>query len=162
MTETSLLLAIPVLPVLWWMAWSDLARMTIPNAAVLMTVAIFVILGPLALEGREWLLRLAGLPVMLAIGFLLSIAGVLGAGDAKAIAALVPFVAHDDLPSVLIIFALSLVLGLILHRLVRITPARRMALHWRSWNHAMMPAGLSIATTMVVYILMPIGQEWTT
>lgn len=159
MTETPLLLAIPLLPVLWWMAWSDLSRMTIPNLAVLSAFGIFLVLGPFAFTSGEWLSRLAAMPVMLALGFVLSLAGVMGAGDAKAIAALAPFVARSDMPRVLILFALALVLGLVLHRLVRISPARRMVPGWRSWTDAMVPAGLSIATTLVVYILLPFGQE---
>ena len=162
MSEIPLPLALPLLPVLWWIAWSDLARMTIPNAAVLTALMIFLCIGPFSLGLDEWLSRLAGLPVMLALGFMFSLAGVMGAGDAKAIAALSPFVARSDVASVLIVFASALLLGLALHRIIRAGPIRKLAPHWRSWTDAKLPAGLCIATTMAVYILLPFVDQLTT
>lgn len=145
-----------LIPVLLWIAWSDLARMKIPNMAVLGVLAIFVLVGPLVLSIGDWGWRLLHFPPVLLLVFLLSQAGVMGAGDAKALAALAPYVALVDALAVLLILAVCMVGGLILHRVARrIGPLRRATPTWESWRDAAFPMGLSISAAMLIYVLVP-------
>lgn len=151
-----LLLVLPLTPLLLWIAWSDLARMRIRNVTVLAIMLVFLLLGPLALEVRDWGWRLTHLPIVLVLGFVLSVAGVLGAGDAKALAALAPFVAVRDVGSALLVLAVAMVAGLVLHRIVRrVGVMRRLAPGWASWTDGAFPMGLSISAAMLVYISIP-------
>ena len=65
--------------------------MKIPNIAVMVLVAGFAVLGLFAFDFTQYLWQWSHLVVVLVIGFLLNMAGVLGAGDAKFAAAAAPF-----------------------------------------------------------------------
>ena len=68
-----------VLPVCLWVAWSDMARMKIPNAAVLALAAIWLLLGPWLVPLPDWGWGWARLAGVLAVGFVLNMGGALGA-----------------------------------------------------------------------------------
>lgn len=136
-----------------WGAWSDLARMKIPNKAVLALLAVFVIIGVITLPLDEYLWRYAHLVIVLVIGFLLTITGLVGAGDAKFAAVIAPFVAVVDLTNVAAIFAVTTIVAFVLHRFARATPLRKLAPNWESWERKKdFPMGLPLAVTLIIYL----------
>jgi len=142
-----------VVPIALWVAWSDMARMKIPNPAVLALVGVFLVLGPVVLPLAEWGWRWVHLVAMLLAGFVASAVGLLGAGDAKFAAAAAPFVAVQDLALLAIVFASLLLGGFAAHRLVRaIPPLRRLAPDWASWTHRKFPMGLALGPTLALYL----------
>ncbi|RVT87146.1 hypothetical protein DXV76_03405 [Rhodobacteraceae bacterium CCMM004] len=142
-----------VLPICLWVAWSDMATMKIPNKAVLALAAVFLVVGPLALPLEVWAWQWLHLAVVLAVGFVLNVAGGLGAGDAKFAAAAAPFVLSADIGVVLFLFGAATLAAFATHRLARaLPPLRRRTAHWASWTHAKFPLGLALGPTLLFYL----------
>jgi len=143
-----------VAPICIWVAWSDLSRMKIPNKAVIALFVVFVVLGFFLFPLPELGWRLLQLVIVLAITFVLSILRVLGAGDAKFIAAMAPFVASREFTLVLMIFAVAVVLGFLLHRIARSIPrVRNLVPEWESWERTRdFPMGFPLAVTLVTFL----------
>ena len=85
-----------VVPITIWVSWSDMATMKIPNKAVLALLAVFLVVGLIALPFLEYLWRWSHFAVILVIGFVCASLGMMGAGDAKYAAAMAPFIARED------------------------------------------------------------------
>lgn len=153
-TAASALWFLPfALPIAIWVAWSDMARMKIPNTAVIALTAVFVVVGLLALPLEVWAWRWVHLAVVLAIGFVANMARLLGAGDAKFAAAMAPFIHRDDLVMFAYLFAATLLAGFAIHRLAKQVPAvRRRTEGWESWVRKDFPMGLSLAGALVFYL----------
>ena len=144
-----------VLPICLWAAWSDMARMKIPNRAVLALAGVFVVAGALALPFDAYLRGLGLGAVWLAAGFVVATLGLVGAGDAKFAAAMAPFVAAGDGLPFLMLFALVLLASFAVQRGARAMPAaRRLAPHWESWQRSEFPAGIALAAALVIYLAM--------
>jgi prepilin peptidase CpaA len=142
-----------VAPIALWVAWSDLARMKIPNAAVLALVAVYLIVGPFVLPLGEWGWRWLHLAIVLAVGFVANMAGLLGAGDAKFLAAAAPFVAAADALALTILFASLLIAAFATHRLMRaLPPVRRAVPDWASWTHRKFPMGFALGPALAFYL----------
>lgn len=142
-----------VLPVCLWVAWSDMAFMKIPNTAVLALTGIFAVIGLIALPLPDYGWRWLHLVVVLVIGFLLTTAGAMGAGDAKFGAAMAPFIAAPDWRLFLVVFSITLLAAFAAHRLARAIPVLRgMAPQWASWSHKKFPMGLALAGSLLVYL----------
>lgn len=140
-------------PIALWVMWSDMATMRIPNRAVIALIAVFAGVGLLALPFEAWLWRWAHLGVVLALGFVLSAARLLGAGDAKFAAAMAPFIALPDLGVFLPLFAAILLASFAAHRLVRAIPALRgLSPGWVSWESRQFPMGLALGAGLVAYL----------
>ncbi|MEM9248608.1 MAG: prepilin peptidase [Pseudomonadota bacterium] len=136
-----------------WVAWSDLARMKIPNAAVLTLLALFLVVGPFLLPLAEWGWRWTHALVLLAAGYVLNQIGALGAGDAKFVAAAAPFVALEDAPLLLLPLSGLLLTGLVAHRIARRIPAlRALAPTWKSWTNPKFPAGFALGPALPLYL----------
>ena len=143
-----------VLPICIWVAWNDMKFMKIPNRAVIALTAVFVLVGLIALPLPEYPWRLLQLLVVLAIGFVLNMAGALGAGDAKFAAAAAPFIAPGDLSLVLYLFAAVLLAAVATHRLARrIGPIRRLTPDWQSWQRRDFPMGLALGAGLGFYLI---------
>ena len=142
-----------VIPIAIWVAWSDMKFMKIPNKAVLALGAVFAVVGLLALPLPEYGWRWVQLAVVLAIGFALTIAGLVGAGDAKFAAAMAPFVALPDARAFIGIFAACLLAAFVAHRLMRAIPAVRAAApDWASWTHKKFPMGLALSGALLIHL----------
>lgn len=129
--------------------------MIIPNKAVMALVIAFAVLGLIALPLTDYLWRWSHLVVMLVIGMLLNAGRVMGAGDAKFIAAAAPFVALGDLTTVALLLAICLVVGLALHRLAKNSPFRRLVPDWKSWTSGRrFPMGFPLAATLTLYLFL--------
>ena len=142
-----------VAPIALWVAWSDLSRMKIPNAAVLATAAVFLLVGPVVLPLADWGWRWLHLAIVLVVGFLANMAGLLGAGDAKFAAAAAPFVAAADALALLTVFAALILGAFAAHRLMRaLPPVRRAVPHWQSWTAEKFPMGLALGPGLALYL----------
>jgi prepilin peptidase CpaA len=141
------------LPISIWVAWSDMARMKIPNKAVMALVAVYAVVGLIALPLDAYGWRWLHLVVVLAIGFVANMAGLLGAGDAKFAAAMAPFVVRDDLVLFAYLFAATLLAGVVIHRLAKRVPAiRGRTADWESWQRKDFPMGLCLGGALVFYL----------
>ncbi|TCP62263.1 prepilin peptidase CpaA [Rhodovulum bhavnagarense] len=141
------------LPIGLWVAFSDLKTMRIPNKSVYALVAVFAVVGLAVLPLEIWAWRWAHLLVILIMGFVLNMAGVIGAGDAKFAAAMAPFVALSDVMMALMLLSLILIAALLTHRILRRIPAmRRIAPDWASWEARDFPMGLALGPTLVAYL----------
>ncbi len=140
-----------VTPIAIWAAWSDLARMKIPNLAVLALIAVTLPVGFLALPAE---VRLINAPEVLAICFVFFAAGAMGAGDAKYAAAAAPLFDQQDLPLIIVLITATLLAGFTLHRIIgRIPALRRQMPDWHSWEHKDFPMGLVISGVILFYLL---------
>jgi prepilin peptidase CpaA len=137
-----------------WVAWSDLKFMTIPNAAVLSLLAVWAVIGPIAVPVNIYLAGWGAGLAMLILGFLLSTAGQIGAGDAKFAAAMAPFFAGADLRFVFLLAATCILAGFVTHRALRGLPSlRRATPDWASWTDRNFPMGFSLAGILWLFFL---------
>ncbi|PYE84976.1 prepilin peptidase [Pseudoroseicyclus aestuarii] len=149
------LLLLAVLPICLWVAWSDLAFMLIPNAAVAALVLIYLCLGLVLLPPDVWAWRWINLPVTLLLSLGLYATGQMGAGDAKFLAAAAPFVWWGDWPLVCLLLSGTMLLCWALHRIAGRTPLRRLVPGWRSWSVGnRFPLGVPLALTLALYLLL--------
>ncbi|WP_308419898.1 prepilin peptidase [Primorskyibacter flagellatus] len=136
-----------------YVAWSDLRGMRIPNGSVVLLALVYVLLGPLVLPLDVYGGRLVHLVVMLIAGMVLTALRVMGAGDAKFIAAAAPFVAMADLMLVMVLFTATLVAAFVTHRAARRTALRRLAPDWESWSRTKeFPMGTALTITLTIYL----------
>ena len=142
-----------VLPICFYVAFTDLREMRIPNQAVLALAGVFLIVGLIALPLPIYGVRLVQMVAVLLIGIILNSAGAIGAGDAKFAAAAAPFIAPSDLRLLLAIFAANLLAAFVTHRLAKHTALRRIAPGWKSWDMGWkFPMGLSLGGTLAIYL----------
>ena len=94
-----------VIPIAIYVSWSDMSAMKIPNKAVAALVIAYAILGLFAFPLQVYMWQWTHLIVMLLVGMLLNAARVMGAGDAKFIAAAAPMFALGDLQLIIVLFA---------------------------------------------------------
>ena len=136
-----------------WVSWSDMKFMKIPNKAVLALAAVWVVVGILVVPFDVWLWGLALGAATLVVTFLATMAGLIGAGDAKFAAAMAPFFVTSDPRFVAALFAACLLGALVGHRGMRlITPFRTATADWASWTHKDFPMGLALSGTLILYL----------
>lgn len=143
-----------VLPIAIWVAWSDMKFMKIPNKAVLTLLAVWALVGWIAVPFNLYLWGFALAVIMLGVGFVANASGLVGAGDAKFAAAMAPFFVGGDLRLILALFAACLIGAFATHRIARaLPPIRRMTADWASWTHPKFPMGLALSGVIVFYLL---------
>jgi prepilin peptidase CpaA len=136
-----------------WVSWSDMKFMKIPNKAVMAMVAVWLIVGVLAVPFQLWLWGWALGAAVLAIGFIANALRMVGAGDAKFAAAMAPVFVHAEWRVVLPLFAACLIGAFAAHRLARMIPVVRNATtDWISWTHRDFPMGLALSGTLIFYL----------
>ena len=136
-----------------YVSWSDLRAMRIPNGSVILLAMVFVVIGPLVLPLEVYGFRLIHLVVMLVCGIILTALRVMGAGDAKFIAAAAPFVALADLRLVFMILAATMLGAFVTHRVVKRTALRQLAPDWESWDRGRdFPMGTALTTALTLYV----------
>ena len=127
--------------------------MKIPNKAVLALLAVYAVIGFIALGWPDWAWRWLHLVVVLVIGFALNIIRAIGAGDAKFAAVMAPFIALGDLTTFLILMAVITIMAFVLHRMARVVPAIRNATpNWESWTSRKFPMGTALGGALVAYL----------
>lgn len=151
------------LPSCVWAALSDMKEMKIPNRATDLMLGAFVLGGAaLVLWGGDagwgwgdYLWRYAHFAVVLLAGIALNAARLMGAGDAKFLAAAAPFVALGDLGLVVVLYLFCLVLTWVLHRAARASGLRAMTPDWVSWTTGKrFPMGLAFGVTLPAYFIL--------
>jgi prepilin peptidase CpaA len=153
-----------VAPIAIWVAWSDMARMKIPNVAVLALVTVFALIGLVVVffdiwTFETWAWRWSHLVAVLLIGFLANMAGAMGAGDAKFAAAMAPFITRSDALPFIYLLAAVVIVGFTLHRIARASSwVKARAPDWESWTRKDFPMGLCLAGALVIYLLA--GALW--
>ncbi len=131
-------------PILFAVAYFDLRYMRIPNALVLMAIALFLAMAPF-LAWPELGLRFLAAVTTLVIGFALFAMGLFGGGDAKMMAALMLFVPSQTLVLFGYGFSFAMIAGIGLILLLRAIPV----LTGSGWvslqQRGTFPMGISIA-----------------
>ena len=140
-------------PIALYAAWSDLKSMRIPNLAVLALLGVFLVVGFLTLPAPAWSWAWLHFAGVLVVGFVLSLTGSFGAGDAKFAAAMAPFVSLGDLRLFLVLMAFMTLGVFITHRTMRAIPAiRRATPGWASWERKEFPFGLALGPALISYL----------
>lgn len=149
-----------VIPICIYVAYWDMKGMIIPNKAVIALFVTFIVVGFFAFpDTGSYLWRFAHFAIILALGIVMNAARLLGAGDAKFMAAAAPLIALADLGVVTIIFLCCLLAGFFLHRIAKASPLRRLAPDWKSWDAGRrFPMGMPLALTLVSYLVWTLVQ----
>ncbi|MEO0944279.1 MAG: prepilin peptidase [Pseudomonadota bacterium] len=143
-----------IVPITIWVSWSDMASMKIPNKAVLALLAVFVVVGLVALPFQDYLWRYAHFGVVLVITFVLSSLGTMGAGDAKYMAAMAPFIAFPDALAFALILTATTVASFILHRVAMYSFGPKLFPTWQSWEKKRdFPMGFALAPALMIYMI---------
>jgi prepilin peptidase CpaA len=141
-----------------WVSWSDMKFMKIPNKAVMALLAVWLVVGLLAvaftpLTIKSWAGGWALAAIILVAGFVANAVNLIGAGDAKFAAAMAPFFVGGNIRLILALYAASLLGAFAVHRLARAIPAvRRATEDWVSWTNKDFPMGLALAGTLIFYL----------
>ncbi|KEJ88246.1 prepilin peptidase [Sulfitobacter donghicola] len=142
-----------VLPICFYVIYTDISRMKITNKANLALVGVFLVIGLIALPFDVYMWRLLSLVIVLIVGIVLNAAGVMGAGDSKFIAAAAPFIALGDVRFLMLLFAATLIAAFVAHRTAKFTPLRQLAPNWASWDQGKkFPMGLALGATLAIYL----------
>jgi prepilin peptidase CpaA len=144
-----------VIPIVIWVAWSDMATMKIPNKAVMALLVVYVVVGLVAVPSfSEYLWRYAHFAVVLVITFLLNLLRLIGAGDAKFVAAMAPFIAYSDAYPFMFLLGGIIIAAFVVHRTVKSVPSLRARVaDWESWNRREFPMGFALAPALLIYLL---------
>lgn len=144
-----------VAPLCVWAMLSDLKFMKIRNQCVLAMMVVFGVIGLIALPLDVYLWRWSHFAVILAVGFVLNMGGMFGAGDAKFAAAMAPFFDFGDYTVALYLYCITALAGFAVHRIIRRIPIiTRATPDWHSWTSKRMPFGLSLGVMMVTYLVL--------
>ncbi len=143
-----------VLPLCLYVAFTDMAQMKITNQAVIALAVVFIVIGFFLFPFTEYLWRLAALIIVLIFGVILNGAGVMGAGDAKFMAAAAPYIALGDLRLLMALFMATLLAAAVAHKSVKYTPLRQLAPHWVSWERKKFPMGLALGPALAIYLIL--------
>lgn len=144
-----------VLPLCLYTAYTDMANMRITNPTVLALAGVFIVIGPIALPLETYLWHLLAMVIALFIGVIMNAVGLMGAGDAKFIAAATPFIALGDLRLAMALFMATLLAAALTHRAAKYTPVRRLAPQWTSWDQGKkFPMGLALGAALAFYLIL--------
>jgi prepilin peptidase CpaA len=157
----ALILLVPVLPIAVWAAATDMRTFKIPNRAVIAMLAVWPVLGWLAVPTwTAWFWGFAILAVAFLIAYLaFAVAGFPG-GDAKYAAAMSPIFVGADIVWLLSLIASSMVGALALHQIMgRIPAIRSRTADWQSWGKRIFPFGLALSMIVVFYLVAAIWPQ---
>ena len=147
-----------VLPICFYVAYTDISEMRITNQAVIALAVTFLIVGLIALPLQDYGYRVLQMLGVLVVGIVLNAARVMGAGDAKFAAAAAGFIAPADLRFIIIIFTANLLAAFVTHRLAKYSPLRRIAPHWKSWDMGKkFPMGFALGGSLAAYLILGAG-----
>jgi len=140
-------------PICLYVAFTDLREMRITNQAVIALALVFVLLAWIVLPFEQYAWRLAHLPIMLVIGIALNAGGVMGAGDAKFLAAAAPYLALPDWRVMLALYITTLLTAFAAHRAAKHSRLRALAPDWDSWEQGKkFPMGLALGPALILYL----------
>lgn len=152
-SSASMFLLLVALPICLWVMYTDLKDMKILNKAVLALLLSYAVVGPFVLDLNEYLWRYAQFGVVLVIGFLLSLTGSFGAGDAKFAAVMALFVAFPDSGKFMMLLSVMVLIAFVVHRIARLMPMIRQATPgWVSWDAKKFPMGTALGSSLAAYL----------
>lgn len=131
--------------------WTDLTTMKIRNWTVVGLALCFVIVGAGAIPFAALGQQLLNGAVVLLVGFVLTAAGAMGAGDAKFLAATALYVPLQGALLYAIVLCACVLVGFALHRGVRAIPAFR-TLGWESWDRTDFPMGIVLGSALAIFL----------
>ncbi|MBL4806704.1 MAG: hypothetical protein JKY31_05360 [Rhodobacteraceae bacterium] len=135
--------------------------MTLPNVMVGLLAITFIVSGPFVLPFDDYLWRVLIGVIALTLGFLIHFTGVMGGGDLKLIAAMLPFVAYQDLIAFAFLMSIMTLAGVAAHRFVGW--AGYAPEGWKSWEgRKKFPFGLSLAGTLIFYLGLQVYTAYLT
>ncbi|EAU45690.1 prepilin peptidase [Salipiger bermudensis] len=146
-----------VLPICLYVCFTDMREMRITNQANLALLLVYAVVGVFVLPLDAYLWRYAHFGVALVAGIALNAGGVMGAGDAKFIAAAAPFIHVGDLRFLMALGAAVTLAAFLAHRIAKMTPLRRLAPDWKSWSSGKrFPMGVALGGTLAIYLVLGI------
>lgn len=132
-----------------------MSTMKIPNKAVMALAGAYAVLGLFAFPIETYLWQWTHMIVALLVGILLNAARLMGAGDAKFIAAAAPMFALGDIQLIVLVLASCLLAGYVVHRIAKYGGLRKLVPHWESWHSGRrFPMGLPLGMTLLFYLLL--------
>lgn len=142
------------LPFCLWIAWTDLRFMKISNTVNLAVFGVFLVTGLFLLPLGDYGLRIGIAVIALIVGIVLNAMRAMGGGDAKFIAALIPFIDPSELVVFMFTLSVCLLAAVVVHRLGRaLPPLRRATPDWVSWEKGRnFPMGLGLAGGLSFYL----------
>jgi len=144
-----------VLPLCAAAILTDLRVMKITNRTTDLLGLVFLIVGIFLMPLPDYGWRLAHIAIVLMIGIVANAGGLMGAGDAKFLAAAAPYVPLADAKFVGFLFCGMLIGAVITQRTVKYTPLRRLAPDWESWTRGLdFPMGLVLGSTLGLYLIL--------
>lgn len=128
--------------------------MRIPNKLNLALFAMFLILGLILLPFGDYATRIGIAAAAFFVGFVLNAVGVIGGGDVKYIAAMLPYIPPGDLGLFCFILAACLLAAVAVHRIARaLPPIRRLVPGWKSWTAGKyFPMGFGLSGGLTAYL----------
>jgi len=147
------LFLIAAMPIGVYVSYSDLSRMKIPNVANYALVLSFAVLGLFAFPFVDYLWQWSHLIVVLLLGMVLNAAGVVGAGDAKFMAAAAPMIPAAEAHRLIPIAIVCLLAGFVVHRAAKYSPLRKLTPEWESWGSGKrFPMGFPLSMMLVSFL----------
>lgn len=139
-----------------WATLSDLKSMKIYNVCVLAMAAAFFVVGIFVLPFDEYLWRILGGFIILAIGFTLFSLGVMGGGDAKFAASMALFVPYQDGLTFLFILSVFTITAVVIHKIVgKLSFASPITSTWESWSAGKkFPLGFGMGGALIIYLVL--------
>ena len=131
--------------------WTDLTAMKIRNWTVIGLALCFAIVGAGAIPWGAFGFQFLQAGAVLVVGFFLTAAGAMGAGDAKFLAATALYVPLVGAPLYAIILCACVLAGFALHRGARMIPALR-GIGWESWGRSDFPMGLVLGSALAILL----------
>ena len=149
----ALVFLIIMAPVWVFMSWDDMANLRIRNGLVMFVLGVFVVLGPVLMPFSMYLSQLIQIVIVFAIILVLYVAGTMGGGDAKFIAAASPYFMREDWPLILMLFLACTLSAFVVHRLFLFTGADRRTPLWLSWRSGKrFPLGFALGGVVAIYL----------
>lgn len=147
-----------LIPACLFVAFDDMRAMKIRNLSVMYILAVYAVIGLIAFPFQMYLWQWLHVPIALVVGFVLNMLRVMGAGDAKFIAAASPFFVFETPPDtalVMVLFVAFAFGGLVTHRLAKHTFVRNLTPDWASWSQGKRyPMGLTLGGVLGGYLLL--------
>lgn len=152
-TTPALIFFALTLPFCLYVAWTDLTSLKIYNKTVLLLAAVFVMVAPFLLPWQDIAWQVGIAVFALVIGFVMTILGLFGAGDAKFVASASLFIHASDWMALGLIFILVSFTALIVHRVAKMLGAGKLVPHWASFEQSKhFPYGIALAPTLSIYL----------
>ncbi len=138
-----------------WATFSDLKYMKIPNRLVLAMALLFLIIAPFVLPLEIYIWRIIWAFIVLVFGFLVFSIGGIGGGDAKFAAAMTLFIIHEEILNFLLIFSITALAAVFLHRMVGKLPVfSGVKETWVSFSAGRkFPLGTALGGGLLIYLI---------